>query len=298
MINRLCYLVFIWFGLFLSGCAVNVPIDAYNESTGDEPTHQSHSKVVIFVPSEVAEESFGQVGVLAVGVLLDWKLAAGDAIAESSKNFFENYFSNVEVRQENYKRGACADCALAVVPRIDAVDINKITMQSKVALNFEIFDGEGAEVLSLPIAGHSKVMTLERFGVGVVAASVPVVSSFAANRVLSHSVEDAFEDAFWKLHQEMKKHTETGALARNWLPKELRNKTEYGRYEFSAERAIIDAGCEFPNDGLRLVQTGFEELYEAYCWKRDPFLVSCNGSSCNLVYPEPDLKDVKGYAVD
>ncbi len=291
-------IVFILLTLQITGCSVNVPIDVYDDQIVDQPTHKNHTKVVIFVPPEVSEESYGQVGVLAVGVLLDWQLAAGDAIADSSKNFFENYFSNVEVRQENYVRGACSDCALAVVPSIDKLAINKVTMQSKVAMNFSIYDGEGAKVLALPISGRSKVLTLERFGVGVVAASVPVVSSFAANHVLSKSVEDAFEDAFWKLHLQMKEHTETGALARNWLPKELRKKENYGRYEFAAERAIIGAGCQFPQDGLRLVQTGFEELYEAYCWKQEPFMVSCNGSQCNLIYSEPHQDDINGFAAE
>jgi len=283
--------------ILIQACSVNVPIDAYAEKYVDQPVHRAHSKVVIFVPQQIENETFSQQGVLAVGMLLDWQMAAGQAMADSSKNFFENYFSNVEVRHAEYKRGECADCALAVKPTLDDVSVNKITMQSSVKMSFEIFDSSGVKILNLPITGKSKFLTLERLGVGIVSASVPGVSSLAGNHVLSSSVEDAFEDAFWRLHLKMKEHTETGALARNWLPRELRHKSEYGRYEFAAERAIKSAGCQLPQDGLRLIETGIDELYEAYCWQQEPFLVSCNGSACNLIFAEPERAE-SGFALE
>lgn len=278
------------FGFLVQGCAVEVPIDAYQERLTDYPTHRAHSKVVIFIPETVSESSFGQQGLLALGPLVDWQMAAGDALAQSSKNFFENYFTNVEVRYDTYERGECGDCALAVKPVIEDLGVNKVTMQSKVDMVFDIYDSAGAKILHLPITGRSKLLSLDRLGVGLATAALPVpgVSTLAGNRVLSNSVEDAFEDAFWRLHLEMKDHTQAGALARNWLPRELRKKDNYGRYEFAAERAIKTVGCEFPQDGLRLVETGIEELYEAYCWQQDPFLVSCNGASCELIFSDPD----------
>ncbi len=283
----------------LQACAVNVGIDAYSEQLADEPVHRAHSKVAIYIPDEINEESYGQLGLVIVGPYVDWKLTVGQAMADSSKSFFENYFSNVEVRSGNYVRGECGDCALAVRPKLESISLNKVTMQSTVKLAFDIYDSEGAKVLHLPIKGKSKFLTLERVGVGIASATLPVpgISSLAGTRVVSNSVEDAFEDAFWRLHLKMKDHTETGALARNWLPKDLRKKDQYGRYEFAAERAIIEAGCEFPQDGLRLVEKGIEELYEAYCWRQEPFMVSCNGSSCNLIYPEPET-EASGFALE
>ena len=285
-------------GMLAQACAVKVPIESYSERLVEKPVHRAHSKVVIYIPERVSEESFGQAALLAVGALLDWQMAAGDALADSSKNFFENYFTNVEVVTGEYVRGECGDCALAVRPVITKVGMNKVTMQAKVEMVFDIFDSNGAEVLHLPISGRSKFMTFQRLGVGVATAVLPVpgVSSLAGNHVLSSSVEDAFADAFWRLHLKMKEHTEAGALARNWLPRELRKKTEYGRYEFAAERAIKSVGCEFPQDGLRLVETGIEELYEAYCWRQEPFMVSCNGSACNLIYAEPEVE--AGFALE
>ncbi|WP_317933087.1 hypothetical protein [Halioxenophilus sp. WMMB6] len=293
----------LWICLVLAGllqaCAVKVPIESYSERLVEKPVHRAHSKVVIFIPEQIASESFSQHGLLAVGALLDWQMAAGDAIADSSKNFFENYFANVEVREKSYVRGECTDCALAVKPIIDEVSINKLTMQATVKMTFSIYDSDGAEILHLPITGRSKFLTLERLGVGIATASLPVpgISSLAGNHVLAGSVEDAFDDAFWRLHLKMKDYTETGALARNWLPKELRRKSEYGRYEFAAERTIKAAGCQLPQDGLRLIESGIEELYEAYCWRQEPFMVSCNGSQCSLVYPEPQADNV-GFALE
>ena len=296
---RAAHLVlFVLLGL-LQACAVKVPIDSYSERLTDEPVHRLHSKIVIYIPKEISEDSYAQLGLVIVGPYMDWKLAAGEAMAESSKNFFENYFANVEVRAGNYIRGECGDCALAVRPVIENIALNKLTMQSTVKLAFDIFDSEGEKILHLPIKGKSKFLTLERLGVGLASATLPVpgISSIAGPRVVSKSVEDAFEDAFWRLHLKMKEHTETGALARNWLPKELRKKQQYGRYEFAAERAIKSAGCQLPQDGLRLVETGIEELYEAYCWKQEPFMVACNGSSCNLIYPEPEVGPT-GFALE
>lgn len=283
--------------LLLNGCAVKVPIAATQEQYTEEPRFRSHSKVVLFIPEQDYDQTFSQQGVVAVGMLLDWRMAVGKAMADSSQHFFENYFTNVEVRPEVYRRGECSDCALAVRPIVRDVKVNKITMQSKVHLSFEIFDSNGMQVVHLPIVGKSKFMTLDRLGVGLVSASVPGVSSLAGNSVLSKSVEDAFADAFWRLHLKMKQNTETGALARNWLPRTLRQKTQYGRYEFAAERAIQSVGCQFPQDGLRLVESAVGELYEAYCWQQEPFLVSCNGSSCDIIYPEPE-NSATGFALE
>ena len=281
----------------ICGCAVQVPIDAQAKKYTESPVHRAHSKVVIFVSPEQSQAAFGQQGVLAVGMLLNWQMVAGPAMAASSKHFFGNYFRNVEVREQAYEIGACDDCALAVRPTLKKVSVNKITMQSSVSLAFEIFDSSGARVLTLPVKGKSKFMTLDRLGVGIISASVPGVSSIAGNSVLSKSVEDAFADAFWRLHLAMKEHTETGALARNWLPRELRKKQSYGRYEFSAERAILAVGCQLTQDGLRLVKTGMGELYEAYCWQHEPFLVDCDGSQCRPIFADPAL-DNRGFALE
>jgi hypothetical protein len=278
------------FVAFTTSCTVQVPIDAYEQRLVEQPVHRSFSKVVIYVPPSLAEETFTQRGILAVGTLMQWQIGAAEALTASSKHFFENYFSNVEVVRQSYVRGDCLDCALAVVPKLEKLRINEITMQTTVEMTFAVYDSAGADVIKIPILGKSKLLTLDRVGAGVVAATVPVVSSFAGNSILSRSVEDAFADAFWRAHLEMKEHTEAGALARNWLPRELRKKVEFGRYEFAAERSIIAAGCKLPQDGLRLIKKGFDELYEAYCWQYEPFLLSCSGGQCDVAYSEPSAE--------
>ncbi|GLS25361.1 hypothetical protein [Marinibactrum halimedae] len=268
------------------GCSVHVPIDPHTERYSELQSFGAHSKAVVFIPEKTAQKTFSEQGILAVGPIHEWEVACGETLAQSAKHFLENYFMTVEVRHGYFDAHQCSDCALVVKPTIMDLEMDKVLMRASVDLKFDIHDSIGKKVLTLRAKGRSGVISADRLGLGVVSLAVPILSSFMASAVLSNSVEDAFAHAYSQFNDQMIVHVNEGALARNWLPQNMRNKVSYGRYEFAAERTMMDAGCEFPKDGLRLVRGGLEELYEAYCWQQEPFFVSCGGVGCEVVYSE------------
>ncbi len=98
--------------------------------------------------------------------------------------------------------------------------------------------------------------------------------------VISTSVEDAFKDAYTQLAVDLEREMQSGALARVWLPRSLMNKAEYGRYEFAAERVARDKGCDLQSDRIKLLNKGFVELYDAFCWGQDVFQIECAYGRC------------------
>jgi len=84
-------------------------------------------------------------------------------------------------------------------------------------------------------------------------------------------------------HDQIVEQTESGVLARHWLPKRENREYEIGNHQFPAERVAIAAGCRIGADKVRLVyQNYFAESFVASCWGKPSLAIDCEFGRCAL----------------
>lgn len=264
----------------LAACSINVPIELEVSDIESNSVMPAYNKVVIQVPTQIHSTVHSERGLLAVGAVNQWNLMVGEALGSSVAPFFERYFDNVEVRlDENQEE--CGDCSLIIRPVVEDILVSAVMMQAEITLKMHIFDSLNRPLFTIDAIGKSSFFGADRVGVGLVSLWVPLVSTAMGESVISRSVEAAFKDAYNQVGEKMENEVREGKLARVWLPKTLQHKSEYGRYEFAAERVAKNKGCNLTSDGLHMFKKGgYVEYYNAYCWGQDVFQIKCAYGRC------------------
>ncbi len=267
-----------------AGCSIQVPVEMDQMQTQTADVHGSAvSKVVIQVPEEMASKVHTEQGLVAVGMAHKWNVEVGDAIQNSAKPFFSQYFPEVELQSGHWRDLRCDDCSLIIRPTVESIEISSVLMQADITLRLKVYNAMGTLVMDERVNGKSALVGVERVSVGLAGMWVPFLGDAMGSYVISDSVEEAFSNVYAELDTLMVNHLRNGALARTWLPADMIQKKDYGQYEFAAERLAKSNGCNLQSDGLRLHKKGIVELYDAYCYGQDLFQIECAYGTCAIL---------------
>lgn len=266
--------------LLVSGCAQHVQVSHKAALTDHNRSDDFKTKVVVHMPPRDEQKPSVESGLLVVGPLNDWKIDCHITLAHAVSDLLAQHYSDVSVA-EGYRHG-CTDCGLIVRPTVESVNLNKLTMQAEVALRLTFYNAQQQEIFSVSERGKSSVLSGSRLGAGVVGYFVPFFGSMVGSQVVEGTVRKAHDAALVKLAQTLNHETRNGQLARTWLPANLMDKDDYGKYEFGAEKVARQQGCNMLEDGIKLVeQSHFKERYEAYCWGQKTFEIHCEYGRCH-----------------
>ena len=278
-------LLFICISLFCS-CTINVPLDVnLGQSTSSE-LEEDYSvpvNVVIQVPNQLEFEVHSEGGLVMVGMAHTWEVKMGEALRESIGPFFENYFDQVIVSSAKNLVHASDQSGLLIYPIVDHVNVSKITLQTEVAINFHIVDSLGRLIYEYRASGDSPLVGGSRVALGLLSLTTPLVGDLLGKYVIANSVEEALMEAYTDLAVDLEYKIKQGIFEQTWLPKNILVKTEYGRYEFAAEKLARSKGCDLSTDGIRLVESEPNEIYECYCYGKPVFYIRCELGRCQSV---------------
>ena len=270
----------------LSSCTINVPIDVDVVGHGKE-SPLVPVDVAIQVPNQLEFEVHSEGGLVMVGMAHTWEVKMGEALRSSIGPFFENYFDEVIVSSATNLVHAKDQPGLLIYPIVDHVNVSKVTLQTEVAINFHIVDSLGRRIYEYRATGDSPLVGGSRVALGLLSLTTPVVGDLLGKYVISNSVEEALMEAYTDLAVDLEQQIKAGIFDQTWLPKNILVKSEYGRYEFAAEKLARSHGCDLSSDGMRLIEREPDEIYECYCWGQPIFYISCALGRCQPISSSP-----------
>jgi len=161
------------------------------------------------------------------------------------------------------------------------IDIEKLSMQAAVEIEVGVFDAYGYQVANFTALGKSPIMDMTRFSTGVAGYFIPFFGTVMGRNTVSITSRQALNKAIADFHDQIVEQTESGVLARHWLPKRENREYEIGNHQFPAERVAIAAGCRIGADKVRLVyQNYFAESFVASCWGKPSLAIDCEFGRC------------------
>ena len=156
-------------------------------------------------------------------------------------------------------------------------------MQATVEVGVRIYNAHNVEIAHIEALGKSPLMDASRFSTGVAGYFIPFFGTAVGKGILAKTSRQALNKAVASFHEQMVEQTQSGILARHWLPKRENRDYNIGNHQFLAERVAIAAGCRIGSDEVRLVnQNYFAESFLANCWGKPSFSIDCEYGRCAL----------------
>lgn len=259
-------------------CSCTQHVNVVHSEIHDQ--HQSldifETQVEIQWPDSFERKRHVQNAVLPVGLHNRWKINIASTTPIAVAEVLKKSFTNVTI--ENSLRKDCAGCGMIVRPKITRFGFNKITMQSTVELELNIFDAHGNFVHTFKQKGKSPATSFSRLAALSSGYFVPFSSTLVGKPVVNATVKSALDDALEEIELSFENESQTGGvLARVWRPK----KESYGEHEFTAEKLARRMGCDLRTDGVNLVESNYgRELYDAFCFEHGRFQIACEFGRC------------------
>lgn len=266
--------------LLLSACAQTVKVTPTTLVSEETHTEGISTKVLIQVPPDAVQKLHVESGLVVLGVINDWKIDTHSSLPEAVATLFSQHYEDVVLAKSHHH--SCSDCSLIVRPKITDLNVNKVSMQSSVALELPIYDAQGRHVTTLSGYGISPFLSATRVGAGVAGYFIPFLGNVIGSQVVAATVERAFDKALEDVGTKIAREANSGSLARTWLPPDLVRKKSYGQYEYTAEQVARSHGCDMRSDGLRLTEQKYHrERYQAHCWGKPLFTINCEYGRCS-----------------
>ncbi len=267
------------FVFLLCSCAQTVEVRHRLEPAAEAIARVNPAHVRIQMVPEALQKDPVQGGLFAVGLLNEWELDLYSTLPEALRELLARQFETIEII-EGYSFD-CTDCALFVRPKIVEVALNKVTMQTLIALELPFYDARGQLVAKIAGRGESSVMSASRLGAGIAGYFIPFLGNMVGEHIVKGTVQAALNNALEDLAGQIQRESIEGRLARTWLPARLMDRDTFGRQEYAAERVAQAQGCNLLQDGLLMVeQEYFREIYQTYCWTRPSFRIVCEYGRC------------------
>ena len=237
----------------------------------------SPTKVLIQPVVESKSDLKGHLGLLIAGPQTRWLVNFNEALPDAVYSVVASTYDSVEIGN------SCGDCGLIIRPKVTRIDIEKLSMQAAVEIEVGVFDAYGYQVANFTALGKSPIMDMTRFSTGVAGYFIPFFGTVMGRNTVSITSRQALNKAIADFHDQIVEQTESGVLARHWLPKRENREYEIGNHQFPAERVAIAAGCRIGADKVRLVyQNYFAESFVASCWGKPSLAIDCEFGRCAL----------------
>lgn len=268
--------------LTLAGCSQVVRVahttpSIQLDNAENSLTEGIQTKILIQPQPSSQQKMHAQAGLVVLGPVNTWNVDVDSALPDAVYALFAQHYENVVIGQ------SCADCGLIVRPEVTHVDVQSISMQSTVGVELRIYDANYRPVLTLNAQGSSSFLSAARVGTGVASYFIPFLGTAVGSLVVEGTVHSALEKALANTNMQLAEAANAGALARTWLPKELKVKKHHGNHEYTAEQVAKSAGCNMASDGIKLqTQEYYKETYSAHCWGKPKFTIACEYGRCEL----------------
>ena len=235
------------------------------------------TKVLIQPPAVGNQQKHGQGGLLIVGPAMIWDVDLNASLPDAVKYAASKTYDDVIIGH------SCDDCGLVVRPKINQVEVEKLSMRATVELELGFFDAYGREITTIQAGGDSAYIDGKRVGVGVVGYFVPLFGTAMGTHLVKQTVRDAFDAALIEINKQLSYEANSGVLARSWFPKGSSGKYAPGKHQYTAEQVARNAGCNLNSDAIKLVEEQYyTETYAASCWGKPQFSVICEFGRCQI----------------
>ena len=277
-------LTFTLFCVLSAGCSRMVTVSHKPKATHSvlngkiaKTQHILPTKVLIQPQIASSKPNKKQMGLLIAGVHNIWSVNLNEALPEAVQTAVLETYNDVEIGNH------CEDCGLFFRPEIKRIDFEKVTMRATVEIEVPIYDAYNSKIASFSAVGKSPIMDLSRFSSTVAAYFIPFFGSAVGKSLIAKTSRRALNEATAKLHEKIVAQTESGVLARYWLPKWENRNYGVGDHQFHAEQLAVTEGCSLQADEIRLVkQHHHSESYIANCWDKASFEIDCEYGRCAL----------------
>lgn len=265
---------------FLSACAQTVQIShspLSEQAQTSTPSVGLPTKVLVHALPDSQHELHVQSGLIIVGMMSDWKIDLHSTLPDAVGELLEQRYGNVKVVKS--AQAKCLECGMIVRPKIAGVKVNKLTMQSTVAIELDIYDAHSKLVSTISGEGSSSFLSGARLGAITASYYIPFFGNAVGRPLVSATLKGALDKALINANEKLiYESTDGRSLARSWLPR----KREFGDHEYVAEKTARNVGCSSNSDGIQLVEKKFsQETYEAICYGIPRFKIVCEYGRCN-----------------
>jgi|GEM_PF-2513791 len=282
LLNKL--LIIVMLCLLHIGCARVVDIahnpkslDAALNVGYDNINYGSTTKVLIQPVNDSEIHLDEHLGLLIAGPQNRWVVNLNEALPHAIYAAAKKTYDNVQIGNK------CSDCGLVFRPNIKRIGLGKLSMQAAVEIDIDVYDAYGIKVTQISAQGKSPFMDLARLSTGVAGYFIPFFGTVMGKNTVSATSRKAFNKAVSHFHEQIVEQTQSGVLARHYLPKRKNRNYKAGEHQFSAERVAIDAGCRIDSDEVRLVSKNFaSESFVANCWGKSKLVIDCEYGRCAL----------------
>lgn len=267
--------------ILVSACAQTVKVShtPLSEPYSDELNNNSQllpTKVLVHALPDSQHKLHVQSGLIIVGMMSDWKIDLHSTLPEAVGELLTQHSNDVKVVKS--AKADCLDCGMIVRPKITQVKVNKLTMQSTVALDLDVYDTNSKLVNTISAKGSSSFLSGARLGTITASYYIPFFGNAVGGPLVRETLKSALDKALVNANNSLLAETKDGgSLARSWLPR----KREFGKHEYVAERTARDVGCNSRTDGIQLIDKKFsQETYQAMCYGIPRFKIVCEYGRC------------------
>ncbi len=244
---------------------------------GDNINYGSTTKVLIQPVSESEINLDEHLGLVIAGPQNRWIVNLNEALPHAILAAVKKTYDNVQIGT------SCSDCGLVFRPNIKRIGLGKLSMQAAVEIEVGVYDAHGVKVTQIGAVGKSPLMDLTRLSTGVAGYFIPFFGTVMGKNTVSVTSRKALNKAISHFHEQVVEQTDSGLLARHFLPKRKNRDYKAGEHQFTAERVAIAAGCRVGTDEVRLVSKSYSsESFVANCWGRPGLPIDCEYGRCEV----------------
>lgn len=271
-----------------TGCAKTVKVshtslaDPYSDA---QSASLVPTKVLVHALPDSQHKLHEHSGLIIVGMMSDWKIDLHSTLPEAVGEMLNQRYKSVSVVKS--AKGTCADCGMIVRPKITGVKVNKLTMQSTVTLDLDIYDANSKLIDTISAKGKTSFLSAACAGTITASYYIPFFGNAVGGPLVKSTLKNALDKALADANEQLTQQSlRGGSLARSWLPK----KHEFGDHEYVAEKTARNVGCNSRTDGVTLIEKRYtKETYQAVCYGIPEFTIVCEYGRCN---PQQDFEQV------
>ena len=271
-----------WFGV---GCSQTVTVSHKSKATQsvlaasdvDSSQYILPTKVLVQPQLMLSKHQKDHMGLFIAGPQNKWTVNLNEALPDAIQTAALKTYSQVEIGK------SCDDCGLVFRPVVKRVGIDKLSMRTTVEIDVLVYNAYNSKIAHIHAVGKSPLMDISRFSTGIVGYFVPFFGTAMGKNIIAKTSRRALNEAVSHFHEQITEETESGILARYWLPKAENRDYAIGKHQFPAERVAMKAGCSMHTDEIRLVSQNFhQESYMANCWRKPSMAIDCEYGRCAL----------------
>ena len=274
--------------ILASGCAKTVKVShtSFSDPNSDEELASLvPAKVLVHALPDNQHKLHEHSGLVIVGLMSDWKIDLHSTLPDAVGEMLKQRYKSVSVVKS--AKSTCTDCGMIVRPKITDVKVNKLTMQSSVTLDLDIYDANSKHIDTISAKGKTSFLSAACAGTLTASYYIPFFGNAVGGPLVRSTLKNALDKALADANEKLTRQSlKGGSLARSWLPK----KYEFGDHEYVAEKTARNIGCNTRTDGVTLVEKRYtQETYQAVCYGIPEFTIVCEYGRC---HPQQDFEHV------